>query len=42
MLSAAEEQGKASHLLLPSSRLSGHELMHDASDEMQRRIKVLS
>lgn len=41
MPSAANEQGKVPHLLLPSSRSSGHELMHDASDEMQRRIKVL-
>ena len=37
----ANELGKVPHSLLPSSRSSGHELMHAASDEMQRRIKVL-
>lgn len=39
--SAAYEQGSASQPLLLSSRSSGHDLMHAASDEMQRRIKVL-
>ena len=40
--SAASEQGKAPRLLLPANRATGYELMHDASDEMQQRIKVPS
>ena len=38
--SVASNQSSLSRSLLLSSRSSGHDLMHAASDEMQRRIKV--